>query len=210
MYYGMPPSTLDPGDVWSGLGMCSRSVVKGRFNWREQATVAIMTAERDWEENASTGQSLDWKKNNKKCVKNNKAGRTLIEEPRLKDRSMYIHFNSQQLLWHDTLITYNLQRSKRARRRSVALSQEGEKARVFAWAHPFNRWSLRCSFSSSTNLPVSNEVRGLSVGESRRHPLVSSISINVHGLLIIPWLINTPRTCPYSSLNKDSFINDEY
>lgn len=36
-----------------------------------------------------------------------------------------------------------------------------------------------------TNLPVSNEVKGLSVGESRRHPLVSSISINVHGLRII-------------------------
>lgn len=41
-------------------------------------------------------------------------------------------------------------------------------------------------FLLSTNLPVSNEVGGLSVGESRRHPLVSSISINVHGLLIIP------------------------
>lgn len=146
----------------------------------------------------------------KKCVKTNKAGRTLIEEPCQKDLSMYIHFNSQQLLWEDTLITYNLQKSKRARRRSIVLSQEGEKAHVFAWAHPFNRWSLRCSFSSSTNLPVSNEVRGLSVGESRRHPLVSSISINVHGLLIMPWLINTPRTCPYSCLNKDSFINDEY
>lgn len=41
-------------------------------------------------------------------------------------------------------------------------------------------------FLLSTNLPVSNEVSGLSVGESRHHPLVSSISINVHGLLIIP------------------------
>lgn len=37
-----------------------------------------------------------------------------------------------------------------------------------------------------TNLPVSNEVKGLSVGESKRHPLVSSISINVRGLRIIP------------------------
>lgn len=41
-------------------------------------------------------------------------------------------------------------------------------------------------FLLPTNLPVTNEVGGLSVGESRRHPLVSSISINVHGLLIIP------------------------
>ena len=58
--------------------------------------------------------------------------------------------------------------------------------RVCAFLHTRSQVESTMRFLLPTNLPVSNEVWGLSVRESRRHPLVSSISINVHGLLIIP------------------------
>lgn len=82
-----------------------------------------------------------------------------------------------------TFVTYRHPRGSDWGATGLTASEEGARRRVGLHV---NRWRLLRRLFPAANLPVSNEVGGLSAAESRRHPLVSSIAINVGGLLIIP------------------------
>lgn len=135
------------------------------------------------------------------CHKN----RGVEEANRVRSFDVYSLY-SQQLLWEETVnYTSSIEEQMSLTVFHHVVTRGRERVCVL---HARSQVESVLLFLLPTNLPVSNEVWGLSMGESRRHPLASFISINVHGLLIIPWLINTRQACPHSSLNKDSFIND--